>query len=91
MEWERVAAASPHRALLRVRALPAAFGQEGDGGDVGGGGDGGDCGDGDGGDGDGDGAGAALLLRVMEGGGWEARLPRERRPGGMATLTLILT
>tara|TARA_B100000780_G_scaffold229532_1_gene169149 strand:- start:38 stop:292 length:255 start_codon:yes stop_codon:yes gene_type:complete len=84
MEWERVSAASPHRGLLRVRALPAAFVQEGDGGDVG---DDGDCGDG----GDGDGAGAALLMRVMEGGGWEARLPRERRPGGMATLTLALT
>jgi len=83
MEWEHVAAATPQRALLRVSALPAALGPEGDGGDGGGGGGGGG---GDGGDGDGGGgAGAALLLRVMAGGGWEARLPRERRSGGMAT------
>ena len=63
-----------------MRALPATFGAAG-GSDSGG--DGGGSGGGDG-DGDGDGAGAALLLRVLAGGGWEARLPRERRPAGMA-------
>ena len=63
-----------------MRALPATFGAVAGGGGGGSGGGGGERG----GDGDGDGDGAALLLRVLAGGGWEASLPRERRPVGMA-------